>query len=100
MAKFLPIIYLPWLVLKRKWRAVIAALAVIVPVAIAAQLLLGWQNNGTLLQVKYGGFSNSELDQSLSGAIVRIVGFEHAAGRIQLSLLSSLVFPHREHRRF
>lgn len=91
MAKFLPIIYLPWLVLKRKWRAVIATTAVIVPIAIATQLVLGWQNNGTLLQAKYGGFINSELDQSLSGAIVRIAGLSHAAIASRVAIAVALI---------
>lgn len=91
MAKFLPVIYLPWLVLKRKWRAVIVALAVIVPVAIATQLLLGWQNNGTLLQAKYGGFTNSELNQSLSGVIVRIAGLQHAETASRVAIVVALI---------
>jgi hypothetical protein len=91
MAKFLPIIYLPWLVLKRKWRALGTAVAVIVPIAIAAQLLLGWQNNGTLLQARYGGFIDSKLDQSLSGVIVRLVGMPHAATASRVAIVVALI---------
>ncbi len=78
MAKFLPLIYLPWLVLKRRWRALGAALAVIVPIAIATQLVLGWQHSGILLQLRGGSFLSSELNQSLSGAVVRLVKWTHS----------------------
>ena len=78
MAKFLPLIYLPWLVLKRRWRALGAALAVIVPIAIVAQLVLGWQHSGILLQLRGGSFLNSELNQSLSGVVVRLVQWTHS----------------------
>jgi hypothetical protein len=79
MAKFLPLIYLPWLVLKRRWRALGAALAVIVPVAIATQLVLGWQNSGIVLQLREGSFINSILNQSLSGAVLRVAAWTHAS---------------------
>ena len=91
MAKFLPIIYLPWLVLKRKWRAVGAALAVIVAVAIVTQLVLGWQHSGTLHQVQHGGFINSELNQSLSGVVVRLVGLAHAPAISRVVIAAGLV---------
>jgi len=73
MAKFLPLIYLPWLVLKRRWRALAAALAVIVPVAVATQLVLGWQNSLVLRQLREGSFLASDLNQSLSGAVIRLL---------------------------
>jgi hypothetical protein len=91
MAKFLPIIYLPWLVLKRRWRALGAAIAVIVPLTIAAQPILGWQNSGTLLQTKHGGFIDSDLDQSLSGVIVRLVGLSHAAIASRVAIAVALI---------
>lgn len=78
MAKFLPMIYLPWLVLKRRWRALAGALAVIVPVAIATQLVLGWQNSGILKQLREGSFLSSELNQSLSGVVIRLLTWTHS----------------------
>jgi uncharacterized membrane protein len=56
MAKFLPLIYLPWFVLKRKWRALAASLAVIVPIAVITQFVLGWQNSGIVIQLREGSF--------------------------------------------
>jgi hypothetical protein len=78
MAKFLPLIYLPWLVLKRRWRALAAALAVIVPIAIATQFILGWQNSGILLQLAEGSYIRAEANQSLSGVVTRLVTWTHA----------------------
>lgn len=79
MAKFLPLIYLPWLALERRWRALIAALLVVVPITIATQLVLGWQNSGIFLQLRQGSFLASETNQSLSGVVVRLVGWAHAS---------------------
>jgi len=73
MAKFLPLIYLPWLVLKRRYRAAAAALAVIVPVTIATQLVLGWQNSTIFKQLRQGSFLDSGLNQSLAGAVIRVL---------------------------
>jgi len=77
MAKFLPLIFLPWLVLRRRWRALAASLAVIVPIAIAAQLVLGWQHSGTFIQLGGVTFLKSELDQSLSGMVARLISWTH-----------------------
>jgi len=70
MAKFLPLIFIPWLILKGRWRAVAAALAVIVPTAVLTQIVLGWQNSGILKQLREGSFLTGETNQSLSGAVV------------------------------
>jgi hypothetical protein len=77
MMKFLPLIYLPWLVLRRRGRALAAAIAVIVPVAIITELILGWRNSGTLIQLGGVTFLNSELDQSLSGMVTRLISWTH-----------------------
>jgi len=79
MMKFLPLIYLPWFVIRRQWRALLAAMAVIVPVAIVTQLVLGWQNSGTMIQLGGVTFLKSELDQSLSGMITRLLSWTHSA---------------------
>lgn len=89
MAKFLPLIYLPWLVLKRKWRAVAASLAVIVPTAIITQCVLGWQNSGILIQLRHGSFLAVEMNQSLSGVAIRLVQWTHAG--ISIPLISRIV---------
>jgi hypothetical protein len=77
MMKFLPLIYLPWLVLKRQWRALFAAIAVIVPIAIVTELVLGWRNSGILIQLGHGSFIQTELNQSLAGTIVRLAHWQH-----------------------
>lgn len=78
MAKFLPLIYLPYFVLKRNWRAFFASLAVIVPVAAATELLFGWKNSHVLLQLRNGGFLVAEENQSLSGMILRLLQWTHS----------------------
>jgi alpha-1,2-mannosyltransferase len=78
MAKFLPLIFLPYFVLKRNWRAFFGSLAVIVPIAIATQLVLGWQNSGIFGQLKEGSFLRVDENQSLSGMILRILDWTHA----------------------
>ncbi|HEV2720814.1 MAG TPA: glycosyltransferase family 87 protein, partial [Thermoanaerobaculia bacterium] len=70
-AKFLPLIFLPWLALKRKWDALWAAVLVMLPVVVVTEFVLGWENNGTLRQLFAGGMLKSELDQSLAGFVRR-----------------------------
>jgi len=89
MAKFLPLIYLPWLVLLRKWRALAASLAVIVPIAVITQFVFGWQNSGIVIQLREGSFIEHYLNQSLSGAVVRLVRWTHAD--LPVPLLSRIV---------
>lgn len=75
MAKFLPLIYLPYFFVRRDWRAFWAAVATIVPLAIATQLLLGWQLSGTVRQLTAanGSFIMFDENQSLAGAVFRLV---------------------------
>jgi hypothetical protein len=86
MAKFLPLIYLPWLVLKRRWHAFAAGLAVIVAIAVVTQLVLGWQHSGTVSQLVEGGFVDSELDQSLAGVVLRLVAW--TGSHVSVAMLS------------
>lgn len=73
MAKYLPLIFLPYFVVKRRWRALAAALATIVPIAIATQLVLGWENSGTFHQLGDRGIFYFEENQSLSGILLRVL---------------------------
>lgn len=73
MAKYLPLIFLPYFVVKRKWRALAAAVATIVPIAIATQLVLGWENSGTFHQLRGRSIYYFEENQSLSGILLRIL---------------------------
>ena len=73
MTKFLPLIYLPWLVLKRRWRVLAGSLAAIVPIAVGTQCVLGWQNSGIVKQLRRGSFLRGELNQSVSGVVIRVL---------------------------
>lgn len=85
MAKFLPLIYLPWLVLERRWRALAASLAVIVPIVVVTQFVFGWQNSGILIQLRHGSFITNEVNQSLSGIVIRFVRWTHAGVSIPVA---------------
>ncbi len=73
MAKFLPAIFVPYLIWKRRWRALSGLLAVMLPVALFIQLTLGWEHNFLVEQFRRGGtygvsyFTN----QALSGIVMR-----------------------------
>ena len=79
MMKFLPFIFLPYLALKGRWRALGGAIAVIVPVAVATQFTLGWQNSRIVLQLQGGGLIKGSTDQSLAGMIQRILAWTHSS---------------------
>jgi Glycosyltransferase family 87 len=92
MTKFLPLIFLPYFVVKRKWRALAGALAAIVPIALVTEAVLGWKHSGILIQLLKDGPSHGELNQSLSGAIVRLIDWTRApvSGAI-FSLIAILI---------
>lgn len=92
MTKFLPLIFLPYFIVKRKWSALGGALAAIVPIALVTEVVLGWKHNGILIQLREGGIVNSELNQSLSGAILRLIEWTRTpvSGAI-ISLLAILI---------
>lgn len=73
MAKFLPIIFLPWFVLKRRWDALWAALIAMLPFVVVTQFVLGWENNGTLHHLFTRGMIDSNLDQSIAGFVRRVI---------------------------
>ncbi len=72
-AKFLPIIFLPWFVLKRRWDALTAAILAILPFLVVTQFVLGWESNGTLQHLFTRGMLDSNLDQSIAGAVRRVI---------------------------
>ncbi|MBI2027041.1 MAG: DUF2029 domain-containing protein [Deltaproteobacteria bacterium] len=45
MAKFLPFLFVPYLLVKRKTKAVVGFLIVFICIAVLGQLVLGWENN-------------------------------------------------------
>lgn len=73
MTKFLPLIFLPYFVLKRQMRALIAAVISIAVIAVAAETVLGWRYSGTIVQLRSGGLIQGDTDQSLAGMIRRIL---------------------------
>jgi hypothetical protein len=88
MAKFLPFIFLPWFVLRRKWDAVGGAVAVIFPVAVVTEFVLGWENSGILIQLGRGSFLKAELNQSLAGIVARLLAWTHS--RLPLATTSRI----------
>lgn len=75
MTKFLPGIFLPYFVWKRRWRCVGGFFAAAVPLAVLAQLTLGWQYNFLVKDVNgvVEMFArDSYLNQALSGLIMRL----------------------------
>lgn len=81
MTKFLPLIYLPYFALRRNWRALGAAVAAIVPIAVATQFVLGWQHSGMIRQLAAprGSIIAFEENQSLAGAVLRLVSWTHSS---------------------
>jgi len=73
MTKFLPLIFLPYFLVKRQLRALTGAVITIVMIAIATEAVLGWRYSGTLVQLQRGGLIYSETDQSLAGMIRRLL---------------------------
>jgi hypothetical protein len=99
MAKFLPLIFLPWFVLKRKWDALNGALAVILPIIVVTEFVLGWENSGILKQLLGGGLIRNELDQSLAGIVGRLVAIPIARhGAIVIGLVALCVLMLRVRR--
>lgn len=72
MTKFLPGIFVPYFILKGRWRAAWTALVVIGIVAILAQVTLGWQHNSVFILLRKGGYMGSQLNQSVSGPVFRV----------------------------
>ena len=79
MTKFLPLIFLPYFVVKRMSRALVGSMMAIVPIAIATEVVFGWRYSGTGVQLREGSFLNSDLNQSLSGMIIRLLGWTRSS---------------------
>ncbi len=72
MTKFLPLIFLPYFVVKRRFRTLASSMIAIVLIAIATQAVFGWRYSGIIVQLRHGGLVSSLLDQSLAGMITRL----------------------------
>jgi len=88
MAKFLPLIFLPWFVLKRRWDALNAALLVIFPIVVVTEFVFGLENSGIVIQLREGGMITNELNQSLAGIVARLGGSRAASG---IAIVAALI---------
>jgi len=75
MSKFLPLVFLPWLALRKRWRAFVAAVVVILSIVIVTQYALGWQNSGIILQLIHGVHVDTDTNQSISGLLIRLTSW-------------------------
>jgi hypothetical protein len=73
MTKFLPLIFVPYFLVKRQLRALRTSVMTIAVIAIAAEAVLGWRYSGTVVQLRSGGLIYSAPDQSLAGMIRRLL---------------------------
>jgi hypothetical protein len=73
MTKFLPLIFVPYFVVKGRVRALASSMVIVVLIAIATEAVLGWRYSGILVQLRGGGLIYSALDQSLAGMILRLL---------------------------
>src|SRR5437588_2223310 len=88
MTKFLPLIFLPYFAIKRMWNALLASFITIAPIAMATESVFGWRHSGIVIQLRRGGLIRSELDQSLSGMIVRLLEWTHVYSPASAATLS------------
>jgi hypothetical protein len=89
MTKFLPLIFLPYFALKRRFRLVTSSVITIALIAIAAELVLDWRYSGTIVQLRAGGMIQSVLDQSLAGMTQRLLAWSGSS--LSPALLARLV---------
>jgi hypothetical protein len=75
MTKFLPLIFLPYFLVKRQLRALRTSVITIAVIAIATEAVLGWRYSGTVAQLRSGGLIFSDTDQSLAGMIRRLLAW-------------------------
>ena len=87
MTKFLPLIFLPYFVVKRRFRTLAASMLVIALIAVATEAVFGWRYSGIVVQLRRGGLIESELDQSLAGMVIRL--FVWTGSPLSLAMLIS-----------
>ena len=87
MTKFLPLIFLPYFVVKRRFRTLAASILVIALIAIATEAVFGWRYSGIVVQLRRGGLIESQLDQSLAGMVTRL--FVWTGSSLSLAMLIS-----------
>jgi hypothetical protein len=87
MTKFLPLIFLPYFLVKRRFRTLAASMLVIALIAVATEAVFGWRYSGIVVQLRRGGLIESELDQSLAGMVIRL--FVWTGSPLSLAMLIS-----------
>ena len=93
MTKFLPGVLVPYFLLKRRWRAFASSVIVILAIGLAAQFTLGWQNNWVVIQLLQGSYLDTQLNQAVSGAVLRLAAFLHqSALGLRISQLLIVAF--------
>jgi hypothetical protein len=72
MTKFLPAIFIPYFIWKRRWRCVGGSLGMVIVVGVMTQVTLGWQNNFLFRGAAQSGFARSDTNnQAISGLVMR-----------------------------
>ena len=66
MTKFLPLIFIPYFLLKRKFRLITYALITLIVIGVSAEFSLGWKNSHTFAQFDWTGASNMTFYESQS----------------------------------
>jgi hypothetical protein len=91
MSKFLPLIFVPYFLVKRQLRALMGAVITIAVIAIAAEAVLGWRYSGTVVQLQRGGLIYSETDQSLAGMIRRLLVWTRSPLSVSMLSFSAII---------
>ena len=65
--KYLPIVAIPYLLLRRRWKATIATLAWTIALALLPAIQLGWSTNLAYLETAVGGLINLTQNGAVSG---------------------------------
>jgi hypothetical protein len=91
MTKFLPLIFLPYFLVKRQLRALSTSVITIAVIAIATEVVLGWRYSGTVVQLRRGGLIYSETDQSLAGMIRRLLVWTRSPLSVPVVSLGAII---------
>ncbi len=94
MTKFLPGILVPYFLLKRRRRAFVSSVCVILSLGVGAQFAFGWQHNWVVQQLVQGSYLEMPLNQAVSGAVLRLavrLGHPTLGIRVSQALIAILV---------
>ena len=92
MTKFLPFIFLPYFMIKKKYKLTISSLITILIIALFSQYFLGWENNVTLSMIRgVGGTWSSYESQAMSSWIYRLFSMPSVNYEAVLSINTNLI---------